>query len=145
MRGLPIFAAALLAAACGKPPVEEKKAVEAAKPVEYFHVDAATAGTVAGVIAFRGAKPARQAISMEADEGCQKAQAGKPVCLCTSCEPRLRAVEGVGKRSPETGKPPGQPQFGPQECETGFRRGFSQLTFAAEGGEYEPSGFPTQP
>ena len=79
MRRLPIFAAALLAAACGKPPVEEKKVAEAPRPVEYFHVDAATAGTVAGTVAFHGAKPARQAISMEADEGCQKAQAGKPV------------------------------------------------------------------
>src|ERR1700726_2409322 len=41
-------------------------------------------------------------------------------------------------------KPPGWPQFGPNECKTGFRRGFSQLTFATDGGEYEPSGFPTQ-
>jgi DNA-binding protein HU-beta len=29
-------------------------------------------------------------------------------------------------------------------CKTGFRRGFSQLTFCKEGGEYKPSGFPTQ-
>ncbi|MCX6626764.1 MAG: carboxypeptidase regulatory-like domain-containing protein [Candidatus Solibacter sp.] len=72
-------AAALLAAACGKPAVEEKKAAEAPKPVAYFHVDAATAGSIAGAVAFRGAKPARQAISMEADEGCRKANAGQPV------------------------------------------------------------------
>ena len=79
-----IFAAALLTAACGKAVVEgkkaeEKKAAEAPKAAEYFHVDAATAGGVTGAITFGGAKPARQAISMEADEGCQKAQAGKPV------------------------------------------------------------------
>ena len=75
-----IVAAALLAASCGnKPAVEEKKAAEAPKAAEYFHVDAATAGGVTGAITFRGAKPARQAISMEADEGCQKAHAGKPV------------------------------------------------------------------
>jgi plastocyanin len=79
-----LFAAALLTAACGKPPAEakpeEKKAAENAAPksVEYFHVDAATAGTVAGAITFAGAKPARETISMEADEGCQKAHAGKP-------------------------------------------------------------------
>jgi hypothetical protein len=29
-------------------------------------------------------------------------------------------------------------------CRTGFRRGFSQLTFCKDGGEYKPSGFPTQ-
>jgi DNA-binding protein HU-beta len=29
-------------------------------------------------------------------------------------------------------------------CKTGFGRGFSQLTFSAERGEYLPSGFPTQ-
>jgi plastocyanin len=75
----PIFAAALLAAACGKPPAEEKKAAAAPVPVEYFHVDAATAGTVTGSVAFSGAKPARQAVSMLADEGCRKAAAGKPV------------------------------------------------------------------
>ena len=81
-RGL-LFAAALLTAACGKPPVPEKvvekKSSEAPLRVEYFHVDAATAGGVAGAITFRGDKPARHAISMEADEGCQKASAGKPV------------------------------------------------------------------
>ena len=78
-RPLLLLLAALLAA-CGKPPagkVEEKKAA-APLPVEYFHVDSATAGTVAGTIAFAGPKPARQTISMAADEGCQTAHAGKP-------------------------------------------------------------------
>ncbi len=76
-----LCAAVLLTAACGPASVGERKAEEkkAAPPgVEYFHVDAATAGTVTGAITFAGAKPARQAISMEADEGCQKAHAGKP-------------------------------------------------------------------
>jgi hypothetical protein len=80
-------AAALLAAGCsggsggglGVAVVGEKKAAEAPKPVEYFHVDPATAGTVTGAIKFAGSKPARQAISMAADEGCQKASAGKTV------------------------------------------------------------------
>jgi hypothetical protein len=78
-----LFAAAVIAAGCGKtegPKAEEKKvAVEAPKPVEYFHVDAATAGVITGSITYHGAKPTRQVISMEAEEGCQKANAGKPV------------------------------------------------------------------
>src|SRR5580692_11569470 len=41
--------------------------------------------------------------------------------------------------------PPHQPQSGTWGCETGFGRGFSQLTFSVERGEYQPSGFPTQP
>lgn len=41
--------------------------------------------------------------------------------------------------------PPPRPQFGLRQCKTGFRRGFSQLTFSVERGEYQPSGFPTQP
>jgi plastocyanin len=79
-----LLIAALLTAACGGAGVvvggkpEEKKAGATPPAVEFFHVDAATAGTVTGAIAFRGAKPARLAISMEADEGCQKAHAGNP-------------------------------------------------------------------
>jgi DNA-binding protein HU-beta len=37
------------------------------------------------------------------------------------------------------------PQSEPLGCETGFGRGFSQLTFSPEGGKYQRSGFPTQP
>ena len=37
-----------------------------------------------------------------------------------------------------------QAHFGSRGCETGFGRGFSQLTFSTERGEYDPSGFPTQ-
>ena len=71
------------------------------------------------------------------------AQAANPVCLCTSCEPAARAVEGSRKTRPHGAKQPlRQPQFGPWRCETGFRRGFSQLTFAAEGGEYKTVRFP---
>jgi len=46
---------------------------------------------------------------------------------------------------PQASNSPPKPQFGPGECETGFRRGFSQLTFNEKGGKYHPSGFPTQP
>jgi hypothetical protein len=67
-------------------------------------------------------------------------------------------VEERGKRLPALGmandrqhgqsgptalqNPLSQPQFGRWGCETGFRRGFSQLTFSTERGEYLPSGFP---
>jgi plastocyanin len=83
MKRVLLFAAALLTAACGggsdKKAAETKAPGAAPLPVEYFHVDAATASTVTGAITFAGPKPARQAISMDADEGCQKANAGKPV------------------------------------------------------------------
>src|SRR5437016_9174385 len=68
---------------CGgtKPP--QKAAKEPARPVEYFHVDSATAGTLSGRIVLRAAPghkpPAREAISMESEEGCQKPHAGHPV------------------------------------------------------------------
>jgi plastocyanin len=55
----------------------EKKVIETAP--SYFHVDPATAGTMTGTVTFHGAKPARHAISMASDAGCQKANAGKPV------------------------------------------------------------------
>jgi hypothetical protein len=41
-------------------------------------------------------------------------------------------------------KPCGWPEAVQGRCKTGFRRGFSQLTFGGERGEYKPSGFPTQ-
>jgi len=78
-----LVAGALLAARCGntgKPP--EKAApgpATAAKPIEYFHVDPATAGSLHGKIVFRGTKPARTVISMESEAGCQAAHAGHPV------------------------------------------------------------------
>ena len=66
----------LLLAACsgGKPPVAEKP-----KPPEYFHVDAATAASIAGKIVFHGAKPARKRIDMESDAGCKTAAFDEPV------------------------------------------------------------------
>ena len=38
-----------------------------------------------------------------------------------------------------------KPDSGRRRYETGFRRGFSQLTFATMRAQYERSGFPTQP
>jgi plastocyanin len=72
-----------MAAGCGGgggEKVEQKKvSTEAPKPVEYFHVDPATAGTLNGSVKFTGPKPARELISMEAEQGCQQANAGKAV------------------------------------------------------------------
>jgi len=76
---LVVLAATLFAVGCGgSKPEEPKKTAEAPKPLEYFHVDAATAATVSGKISFKGTKPARQAISMDAEAGCQQARAGHP-------------------------------------------------------------------
>jgi len=81
--GLPSLAVLILAACGGANPpetkTEPKKSAEPAKPVVYFHVDPATAATVHGKVTFKGTKPARQAISMEAEKGCQEAHAGHPV------------------------------------------------------------------
>jgi hypothetical protein len=49
------------------------------------------------------------------------------------------------EKAPFPQKLRGLAQFGAGKYKTGFQRGFSQLTFPAEGGEYKPSGFPTQP
>ena len=81
MKHLLVSAAALLMTACANgdmPKAEEKKAAVSPQPVAYFHVDAATAATLKGSVKFAGVKPARRKISMESDEGCQKATAGKP-------------------------------------------------------------------
>jgi plastocyanin len=74
-----VCAAALILAGCGTTEPPKKAAVEAPKQVEYFHVDTATAGSISGTVVFRGAKPARQAISMEAEAGCAALHKGKPV------------------------------------------------------------------
>ena len=89
MRRIVLFAAALLrphrsrvqatvlaASAVGVHPPSSKKAEGAAR---LLPCRPATAGTITGDVTFAGVKPARQAISMDADEGCQKAHAGKPV------------------------------------------------------------------
>jgi plastocyanin len=74
-----LLLATLLLAGCGKVDAPRKTAGEPAKPVDYFHVDAATAGTISGTVVFRGAQPAHHVISMDSDQGCQQAHAGKPV------------------------------------------------------------------
>jgi hypothetical protein len=82
MKRFLLCAAAAWTAACTnapKPAEPEKKVAEAPKPVEYFHVDPTTAGTITGAISFAGTPPARKLISMEAEAGCEQANAGKPV------------------------------------------------------------------
>ena len=74
---------AVLAVGCGDsgkaPEGQAKPAAEAPKPVEYFHPDAATAGTLTGTVVFRGTRPQRRVMSMDSEETCQKLHSGKPV------------------------------------------------------------------
>jgi plastocyanin len=78
--GVILLFAALATVRCGGSKAESpKKAADAARPVEYFHVDPATAGTVHGKIVFQGVKPPRKLISMEADAACMTANQGKKV------------------------------------------------------------------
>src|SRR3954464_14351075 len=74
-----ICTTALVAAGCGgsKPPEPAAK-TESAK-VEYFHVDAATAGKLHGKIVYQGPKPTRRVIPMDSDIKCSEEHAGKPV------------------------------------------------------------------
>ncbi len=74
-----ILLAALLVTGCGSKPVEPEKKTETAKPVEYFRVDAATAGKLHGRILYQGAKPAKQLIDMQSDAACKQEHAGKAV------------------------------------------------------------------
>src|SRR6476619_3939719 len=68
----------VLLTACGSKPETAQKS-EPAKPVEYFHVDPATAGKLHGRIVYHGPKPARQVIDMQSDITCRQEYAGKPV------------------------------------------------------------------
>jgi plastocyanin len=79
MRLALILTAAMFAAACGSKSPEPAAKTEIAKPVEYFHVDPATAGELHGRILYRGAKPVMQTISMESDATCLQEHGGKPV------------------------------------------------------------------
>lgn len=78
-RAFPLFALALLAAACKPEPPAQKTAVEPAAPPEYFHVDPATAGAVHGKISYRGPKPVKEPIDMNAEAACAQSHAGHAV------------------------------------------------------------------
>ena len=75
-------AAALLLAGCSKPaPAPETAKTETpapAKPVVYYHVDPATAGTVTGKILFTGKAPAtaHKKVDMDEDPQCAKLHKG---------------------------------------------------------------------
>jgi len=74
-----VAAAALFLAACGNQEPAPKKAAQELKPIEYFHVDPASAGAIQGKIEYHGKKPARTVIPMSSEAGCEKAHAGKLV------------------------------------------------------------------
>lgn len=62
---------------CSKTAPEAPKSSNAAPAVAYFHVDPATAGTVAGTIRFTGKKPRPKPIDMSSDPACVDAHHGK--------------------------------------------------------------------
>jgi len=70
---------ALLGAGCsGSKPSEPAAKSGTAPKVEYFHVDAATAGKLRGRIVYEGPKPTRRVIPMESDIKCNQEHAGNP-------------------------------------------------------------------
>ena len=69
-------AAVMLLASCGSRP---QPVAEKPKPVEYFHVDPATAGSISGTVTFHGSKPPRKRIVMDSDAGCQGTAYDEPV------------------------------------------------------------------
>src|SRR3954454_6435986 len=79
MRYALIFATAIVAAGCGGSKPAEPSAKAASPKVDYFHVDAATAGKLHGKIVYQGPKPTRRVIPMDSDIKCSEEHAGKPV------------------------------------------------------------------
>jgi plastocyanin len=78
--GMFLMAALIVCVAgCGCVESDAPKKESEKKPVDYFHVDPATAASVHGRIVFQGVKPPQKAISMEADAACEKAHQGKKV------------------------------------------------------------------
>src|SRR5579872_3677601 len=79
----PVFlslAISVVLAGCGNKEAPQKSGAPMKMlPVEYFHVDPATEGSLSGRITFEGAKPARTVISMTSEAGCEQAHAGHPV------------------------------------------------------------------
>ncbi len=62
---------------CSTPAHKEAKSDAAPAPV-YFKIDPATAGTLAGVVRFKGAKPHPKPVDMTSDPACVDAHHGKP-------------------------------------------------------------------
>lgn len=63
--------AAIALAACSSPPKPAAKETKAAaKPVEYFHVDPATAGAVGGRVTYHGAVPKAKKIASDSETAC---------------------------------------------------------------------------
>ena len=78
MKRLPFVFVALVFSGCSSAPKPEqaKSPVSTAAPkVEYFHVDAATAGAVHGRVSFAGKRPTRKKIDVSEDPMCAKMHA----------------------------------------------------------------------
>lgn len=79
MKRILLFSAVLAVTGCGSKPPEPAPKTSTAAPVEYFHIDAATAGRLHGKIVYQGPKVARQAIAMDSDINCRAENGNKPV------------------------------------------------------------------
>lgn len=74
--------AALVATGCGDSAKKEKPDETPAQPppaVSYFRVDPGTAASLHGTVTYRGPKPSRTTIAMDAESACVQMHAGKPV------------------------------------------------------------------
>lgn len=69
---------AIFVAGCSTPEkAKPKEEAKTAPPVNYFHVDSATAGVIKGKIHFSGKKPPQKAVDMSEDPACAAAHKGK--------------------------------------------------------------------
>jgi plastocyanin len=75
---LTAFAVVTLLAGCSKKPATETPTQASAAPAPvYFQVDPATAGSISGVVHFKGSRPAPKAIDMSEEPACVEAHKGK--------------------------------------------------------------------
>ncbi len=114
---LSTLAASLIAAGCSSsaPPAKQAEATKAttpAKPVVYFKVDPATAGTVTGRIVFTGKAPARKKIDMDEDPLCAKQHKSAvyddavEVGRNGAARECLRIHQGAGSKARSSSRPP---------------------------------------
>lgn len=73
-----LLALTVAAAACSKEEKKDETARQPLPPVSYFRVDPATAASVRGTIVYRGAKPSRTRLAMDAEAACVQMREGNP-------------------------------------------------------------------
>ena len=77
LRLLALLSTVTLLAGCTSKPAAEAPAAKSAPAPVYFHVDAATAGTITGTIHYVGKRPAPKVIDMSEEPACVAAHHGK--------------------------------------------------------------------